>query len=135
MGVRLDAIGLFPSDLKATVEFYRDVIGLEIDWDGRGPHAEFQHEGIRFMLYERKALPGYLGTEVGFPAGLNGTFELAIDLPEFADVDREFARVTGLGARPVLPPRDEPWGMRTSFVADPDGNLIEIGSWGKGRGQ
>jgi hypothetical protein len=34
--------------------------------------------------------------------------------------------------QPVYYPKSEPWGMRSSYVADPDGNLIEIGSWGKG---
>jgi catechol 2,3-dioxygenase-like lactoylglutathione lyase family enzyme len=44
--------------------------------------------------------------------------------------DREFERVVELGARPVYQPRDEPWEMRSSMVADPEGNLIEIGSSG-----
>lgn len=132
MGVKLAAIGIFVTDLKTMIEFYRDVIGLDIDCDGQGPYAEFKHESIRFMMYERKELSGYLGTEVSFPRGLNGTFELAIDLPRFSDVDEEFKRVTKLGAKPVLSPRNEPWGMRTCYIADPDGNLIEIESWEKG---
>ena len=33
------------------------------------------------------------------------------------------------GAKSVLPPTTEPWGQRTCYVADPDGNLIEIGSF------
>jgi uncharacterized glyoxalase superfamily protein PhnB len=48
------------------------------------------------------------------------------------DVDPEFERVVGAGGRPIYAPRDEPWGMRSSMVADPEGNLIEIGSWGRG---
>lgn len=132
MGVRLNAIGLFVNDLAKMISFYRDVIGIDIDWDGKGPFAEFKHEGIRLMMYERKELPGYLGTDVSYPSGLNGTFELAVDLPCFSDVDKEFERVVNLGAQPVLNPRTEPWGMRSSFVADPEGNLIEIGSWGTG---
>ncbi len=133
MGIKFDAFGIFVKDLKVMIEFYRDILGVEIDWDGIGPHAEFRHEGIRFMMYERKELPGYLGTEVSYPNGINGTFELAIDLPEFSDVDKEFKRVVGSGAIPVVYPRNEPWGMRTSYVLDPEGNLIEIGSWGKGQ--
>jgi lactoylglutathione lyase len=31
----------------------------------------------------------------------------------------------------VHAPRNEPWGMRSSMVTDPEGNLIEIGSWNK----
>lgn len=132
MGLKFDAFGIFVADLQRMVVFYRDVLGVDIDWDGNGPHAEFKHEGIRFMMYERKELPGYLGKDVAYPNGINGTFELAIDLPRFSDVDAEYDRVVSLGAVPVFPPRNEPWGMRSSFVQDPDGNLIEIGSWGKG---
>ncbi|MTV50421.1 glyoxalase [Heliobacillus mobilis] len=132
MGVRFNGIGIFVCDIKIMVGFYRDVLGLEIDWNGEGPYAEFKHDGIRIMMYERKLLPGYLGTDVSFPTGLNGSFELAIDLPLFTDVDNEFERVVRLGAQSVVSPRNEPWGMRTSYVADPEGNLIEIGSWGKG---
>jgi predicted enzyme related to lactoylglutathione lyase len=132
MGIKLDAIGIFVKDLKGMVEFYRDVIGIDIDWCGNGPLAEFKHDGIRLMMYERKELNGYLKKEVSYPEGINGTFELAIDLPKFADVDKEFERVVKLGARQVFEPRDEPWGMRTSYITDPEGNLIEIGSWGKG---
>ena len=42
MGVRFDMIGVFVNDLKKMVEFYRDVLGLEIEWDGNGPYAEFK---------------------------------------------------------------------------------------------
>lgn len=132
MGTRLDLIGIFVNDLGRMVAFYREVLGFEIDWDGKGPYAEFKHEGIRFSMYERAQLPGLLGQAPTYPSGLNGTFELAIDLPTSADVDREFARVVQAGGRPVYAPRDEPWGMRSSMIADPEGNLIEIGSWNRG---
>lgn len=132
MATRFDMIGLFVTDIAAMVGFYRDVLGLAIEWDGSGPYAEFQHDGIRFSMYERRLLPGLMGQSVSSPNGLNATFELAIDLPRYEDVDREYARVTAAGARPVYAPRNEPWGMRSSMVADPDGNLIEIGSWNKG---
>jgi glyoxalase family protein len=35
------------------------------------------------------------------------------------------------GATPVPEPETEPWGQRTCYIADPEGNLIEIGSWNK----
>jgi lactoylglutathione lyase len=132
MGTRFDMIGLFVDDLHKMVAFYRDVLGLEIEWDGNGPYAEFKHAGIRFAMYERKELPRLFGQPPTYPSGLNGTFELAIDLPRFEDVAPEFARIVGAGATPVYAPRDEPWGMRSSMVADPEGNLVEIGSWNRG---
>ena len=132
MGTRLDMIGIFVNDLHQMVAFYRDALGFAITWDGDGPYAEFEHEGIRFSMYERAQLPGLLGQSPTYPSGLNGTFELAIDLPASADVDREFERIVKAGARPIYAPRDEPWGMRSSMVADPEGNILEIGSWNRG---
>ncbi len=132
MSTRLDMLGIFVNDLHRMVAFYRDVLGFEIDWDGNGPYAEFKHEGIRFSMYERSQLPTLLGQVPTFPAGLNGTFELAIDLPTSADVDRELDRVVSAGAQVIYPPRAEPWGMYSSMISDPEGNLIEIGSWNRG---
>ena len=56
MGTRFNLVGLFVGDLRAMVAFYRDVLGVEIDWDEQGPYAEFKHEGIRFAMYERGRL-------------------------------------------------------------------------------
>jgi lactoylglutathione lyase len=133
MGTRIDMIGIFVKDLHRMVAFYRDVLGFEIIWDGQGPFAEFKHEGVRFSMYQRSELSALLGAEPTYPADLNGTFELAIDLPLFEDVDGEFNRLVANGSRSIYGPRDEPWGMRSSMIADPEGNLIEIGSWNRGQ--
>lgn len=132
MGIRFDMVGIFVNDLQKMVAFYRDVLGLEIEWDGNGPYAEFKHEGIRFSMYERAQLPALLGQPPTYPAGLNGTFELAIDLPTSADADRFYENTVKAGAQPIYAPRDEPWGMHSAMVSDPEGNLIEIGSWNRG---
>ena len=42
-----------------------------------------------------------------------------------------FADAVSKGAEPVLEPTTEPWGQRTCYIADPEGNLIEIGSFNK----
>jgi len=132
MGTRIDMIGVFVTDLGRMVAFYRDVLGFEISWDGNGPYAEFVNEGVRFSMYERAQLSGLLGQTPGYPAGLNGTFELAIDLPTSDDADRMYTRMIEASAQPVYAPRDEPWGTHSSMIADPEGNLIEIGSWNRG---
>ena len=128
MKVRFDMIGLFVSDLSNMVNFYRDVVGLEIDWDGSGPYAEFKHDGIRFSMFQREQLASLLGQEPSFPKGINGTFELAINVGEPTNVDATFETMLKGGASEIYPPRDEPWNMRSAMVTDPEGNLIEIAS-------
>jgi hypothetical protein len=48
MTTRFDMIGIFVNDLHRMVMFYRDVLGFEIVWDGKGPYAEFKHEAFDF---------------------------------------------------------------------------------------
>jgi lactoylglutathione lyase len=132
MALRFDMIGLFPIDMQCMVTFYKELLGVEVDWDGKRPYAEFKHEGIRFAMFSRGELRTLLGRQPNFTRGTNGTFELAIDLPHFEDVDPEYQRALSLGARAVYEPRMEPWIMRSSMVSDPEGNLIDIGSWNKG---
>lgn len=128
MKTKFDMIGVFVSDLTTMVQFYKEVIGIEIDWAGNGPYAEFKHDGIRFAMYERKELPKLLGRQPSYPEGINGTFELAINVGEPENVDKTYKRLVDAGAKPIYAPRNEPWNMRSSMITDPEGNLIEIGS-------
>ena len=128
MKIKFDLIGLFVQDLSVMVNFYNKVIGIDISWDGEGPYAEFEHEGIRFAMFEREKLPALLGKNPSFPAGINGTFELSINAGEPENVDILYKKMIENGAQEIYPPRNEPWKMRSSMIADPEGNLIEIGS-------
>jgi len=128
MKIRFDMIGIFVKDIKRMVDFYHEVVGIPIEWDGNGSYAEFKHEGIRFAMYERDKLPNLLGQTPSYPDGVNGTFELAINVGKPENVDETFKRLISNGAIPIYEPRDEPWKMRSSMIADPEGNLIEIGS-------
>ncbi|HSM23370.1 MAG TPA: VOC family protein [Anaerolineaceae bacterium] len=128
MGIKFDMLGIFVEDIITMVDFYKNVIGLEIDWDGEGPFAEFKHEGIRFSMFSRKELPHLLGTTPDFPQKLNGSFELAINVGNPENVDVKFNEMTTKGAKVIYAPRDEPWKMRSAMIADPEGNIIEIAS-------
>ena len=119
------ATGLFVNDLETMVAFYRDVMGMKVDWDG-GPYAALYSGKTQLMLYGRKDFETLTARTYAYPDGLNGTLELAFDVGEVSGVDAEYARAVAAGAKPVFPPTDEPWGQRTCYVADPDGNLIEI---------
>ncbi len=128
MSVKFDMIGIYVDDLIKMVDFYKNAIGLEIDWNGEGPYAEFKHEGIRFSMFSRKGLPQLLGVTPEFPKKLNGTFELAINVGDPKNVDLKYDEIISRGGKEIYPPRDEPWNMRSAMLTDPEGNIIEIAS-------
>ena len=128
MKIKFDMIGLFVEDIFKMVSFYRDVIGISTNWQDEPPYAEFQHDGIRFSMYERKKLPELFGQTPEYPEKLNGTFELAINVGEPENVDAYFEKYVDSGAEPIYEPRNEPWKIRSAMIADPEGNLIEIAS-------
>ena len=72
-----------------------------------------------------------LGVHFKYVKGLNGHFEIALYVDTFDEVDAEFRKAVEKGAVPVLEPETEPWGQRTCYIADPEGNLVEIGSFNR----
>lgn len=128
MPTKFNMVGIFVQDIHRMVDFYHNVLGIDIEWDEQGPYAEFKHEGIRFSMYERKMLPGLLGKTPDYPTDMNGTFELSINVGDPKEVDRVYTRIIDGGGKVVYMPRDEPWKMRSAMIADPEGNLIEIAS-------
>lgn len=63
--------------------------------------------------------------------GLNGHFEIALYVDTFDAVDKAYEEAIAKGAVSVLAPETEPWGQRTCYIADPEGNLVEIGSFNR----
>ena len=124
-----NTIGLFTNDNKATVEFYTKAFGFTTSWDGVQPNVEMFLGNNRIILFPRSAFEQMVSKRFQYPEGFNGTMELSFDVPTFADVDKEYQNALNNGAKSVLPPTTEPWGQRTCYVTDPDGNLIEIGSF------
>jgi catechol 2,3-dioxygenase-like lactoylglutathione lyase family enzyme len=132
MNLKFDAVGLFVTDMAKMVSFYRDVLGMKTEWNGKEPNAELEADGFRLIMFGRDDFEKMTSRKYAYPNGINGTMELAYEAESFPAVDTEFERVVRMGATPVMPPTTEPWGQRTCYVADPDGNLVEIGSFNQG---
>ncbi|MBQ9483134.1 MAG: VOC family protein [Ruminiclostridium sp.] len=129
--MKLDGFGLFVNDMGTMIRFYRDVLGFEIKEDENAGNVYLIKDDTLFMLYPRKSFEGMVNRKFEYLKGINGHFELALYVDTFEEVDVEFENAVSKGAQPILPPTDEPWGQRTCYIADPEGNLIEIGSFGK----
>ena len=129
--MRLDGFGLFVRDMGRMIRFYRDVLGFEIREDEDTSNVYLIKDGTLFLLYGRDDFERMTHRRYEYIKGLNGHSELALYVDTFQEVDEQFRRVVTLGATPVLEPETEPWGQRTCYIADPEGNLIEIGSFNK----
>lgn len=129
--MRLDGFGLFVKDMAAMIRFYRDVLGFEIR-EGEGTsNVYLVKDGTLFLLYGRDDFEKMTSRKYEYIKGLNGHFEIALYVDTFEEVDKAYEEVISKGAVSVLPPETEPWGQRTCYIADPEGNLIEIGSFNK----
>lgn len=129
--MKLDGFGIFVNDLKTQIDFYRDVLGFEIKETADDKNVFLEKDGTLFLMYGREDFEKMTGAKFGYADGVNGHFEIALGAENYADVDQKFAEVTAKGAKPIMPPTTMPWGQRTCYIADPEGNLIEIGSFTK----
>ena len=119
-------------DPKASLAFYRDILGFEVrndveygglHWITVGPPGQ---PGTSIVLHPPAADPGITEDErrtitemmaKGTYAGIN----LATK-----DVDATFERLQATDAEVVQEPTDQPWGIRDFALRDPAGNMIRI---------
>ncbi|WP_376715708.1 VOC family protein [Enterococcus hulanensis] len=127
--VRIGAC-LLVGDMETMVRFYRDTLGFHTEWSsGDFAALETASGELSLFMYSRKAFVQAIDESYVPPKGINQTFEIALWLPRFADVDAEYERLSKLDLQfPTGEPMTFSFGIRNFYVADPEGNLLEIGS-------
>ncbi len=131
--MHLDGFGIFVKDMGKMVRFYRDVLGFEIKEDDETTNVFLVKDGTLFLLYRRTDFEQMTDRTFSYADGVNGHYEIALSVDDYAAVDRVYQEVLEKGAASVMPPKTEPWGQRTCYISDPEGNLIEIGSFVKAK--
>ena len=127
--MKLDGFGLFVRDMGTMIRFYRDVLGFEIKENEDAKNVYLEKDSTLFLLYGRDDFEKMTKRRFNFASGIHGHAEIALNVENFAAVDQAYADTIDKGAQPVMEPTTEPWGQRTCYIADPEGNLIEIGSF------
>ncbi|MGJ4958904.1 VOC family protein [Bradyrhizobium sp. HKCCYLRH2015] len=107
-------------DSTAMRGFYENVLGFPIARELSQGWIEYRIGANTLALAQPKRLAsdqltprGAASLQLAFKAGRN-------------DVDRCAAELTSKGVALMEPPTDQPFGHRTLFFRDPDGNLLEV---------
>lgn len=129
--MKLDGFGIFVKDMAVMVRFYRDVLGFNITEDENSTNVYLEKDGTLFLLYRRSDFEKIVDTRFEYVKKLNGHSEIALSVDNYSEVDKTYNELIKKGVTSVMEPTTEPWGQRTCYIADPEGNLIEIGSFNK----
>ena len=125
---KLTHIRLLVDDMAACFQFYRDVMGFEVQMGTPDePYVEFKpgSEGVVLALFPKDMMADTLNTaDLPAHAAAQDGVVLCVDVD---DVDAMAERVVSHGVALVLEPTDIPaWMLRVAHFRDPSGNLIEI---------
>ena len=120
--VKFTHVCLITKKLETLRDFYREVLQVEPKVY-QEDYLEFPVEGAILSLYRQESLertvPGAM------QAGRNQSVMLEFQV---ADVDREYARLkqSRLPLDWVMAPTTFPWGNRSIYFRDPEGNMVNL---------
>lgn len=114
---------LYVESVEESLAFYERAFGqARAMLHPSGDYGELA-TGATTLSFSSRRLMTELGKTPGAPDPKTPVFEIAF---ETDDVPAAYERAVAAGARPLQPPREEAWGQTTSYVADPDGYMVEI---------
>lgn len=116
----IDYTVILVRDMAAMRRFYEGVLRFPLARELSAGWIEYQIGGNTLAL----SRPGRTGKDAPVPAG-SAALQLAFRVPA-PEVDRCAEELRRQGIALLEPPTDQPFGHRTLFFRDPDGNLLEV---------
>jgi lactoylglutathione lyase len=117
--VRVNYAIVFVSDMKRSVSFYRDVLGLPLRFESSG-WTEFATEGATLALHPSRGSAGEERKPLEVPAG---RCRPGLSVP---DLDAFHARMVEKKVTCIQQPQAV-FGARVAQYLDPDGLAISVG--------
>src|SRR6266567_6130915 len=117
-------INIYVADVEASLRFYGELFGFTETFrtpaEGLPMHVEMRLGGLILGVASIESARRIHGLDPGHgpPRG-----EVVVWTD---DVDQAFASVTAQGARPISPPHNFLADLRAAWIADPDGNPVQM---------
>ena len=118
-------VTLYTSDVEELADFYTAVFGFDRRYEGTSSVELNAGQQLILGISEE----GYLMEVAGLdhlPPSHNNRCSTTFQVE---DVDRCSEAAMAMGATILKEPHDTDWGMRSCWLRDPAGHLIEIGRW------
>lgn len=113
---------LYSSDVEELADFYEGVFGFNRRYES-GATIELLAGTMVLGITDEHELMETVGLDtLPRPHESRSSQTILVE-----DVDRCFEAAIALGARAIKEPYDTEWGMRSCWVRDPAGHLLEIG--------
>jgi catechol 2,3-dioxygenase-like lactoylglutathione lyase family enzyme len=116
----IDYTVIFVRDMEAMRRFYEDILGFPLLRELSPGWIEYRVGGNTLAL----ARPSRTAADAPTPNG-SASLQLAFKVSA-AEVDQCADELVRQGVDLLSPPTDQPFGHRTLFFRDPDGNLLEM---------
>lgn len=123
MKPRMSMITLGVRDLKTSIDFYQNILGLPRLGEEESV-AFFELNGTWLGLFGRDELAK--DANVSSEGGGFNAFAIAHNLGSEAEVDELIAELKMKGVNIVKEPQKVFWGGYSSYFTDPDGHLWEV---------
>lgn len=124
MKPRIHLLTLGVKDLARSAAFYEQLFGIKRSPQSQETVVFLKLNGIALSLFSLDALAD--DAKVKNDAGNYRGFSIAHNAISEAEVDILYKEAIALGAKELKKPEKVFWGGYSGYVADPDGNLIEI---------
>jgi catechol 2,3-dioxygenase-like lactoylglutathione lyase family enzyme len=117
--MKFTGICLVTENVPALVQFYTQVLGSQAAGDDT--HSEFLFDGVSIAIFTRQ------GMEEMAPGSMRGAGYGSVTIGfEVKDVDAEYERLKSLDVDFIKLPATYPWGARSFWFLDPDGNIVDF---------
>jgi uncharacterized glyoxalase superfamily protein PhnB len=116
----LQSACLISADVRRLVEFYEPILNRKANWSG-ADYAEFPTRAGVLAIFSDAAQAKYIPGSAEPATNRSVILEFKV-----ADVDAEYRRLQPLVKTWVKPPTTQPWGTRSLYLRDPDGNLVDF---------